>query len=108
MTFQKTVLGFLCGAFLASPAFADFDFDVMGQITEVTENSITIDKMGQPMKIIVTPITKIEVEKRGLVEYDYKIPLSGVKVGDWAKIEVLPQGNNQFMAKDIEIVRGEQ
>lgn len=108
MTFKKTSLTFLCTALLAAPAWADFDFDVIGQVKAVTSNTITIDKMGQPMTINVTPITKIEVEKRGLMEYDYPIPLSEVKVGDWAKIEVIPQGQNQFTAKDIEIVRGEQ
>ncbi len=106
MAFPKTAFALLCGAFLIPSAWA-FDFDVMGQITAVTENSITVDKMGQPMPIGVTPLTKIEVKKRGLVEYDYNIPLSAIKVGDWAKIEVIPTGHNQFMAKEIEIVRGE-
>lgn len=107
MIFNKTCAAFLSAVCFSMPALADIDFDVMGQIKEVTNDSVTIDKMGQPMKIMVTPITKIEVERRGLVEYDYNISLSDVKVGEWAKIEVIPQGQNQFMAKEIEIVRGE-
>ncbi len=100
---QKTLL---CAALAVSaPAWADFDFDVIGQVTAVTPQGITLNSMGKTMEIMVSPITEIEVEKRGFFEYDYHISLGQIQVGDWAKVEVIPTGQNQFMAKDIEIVR---
>ena len=105
--FKKSLAALLSVAAFASPALADIDFDVIGQVTAIEATTITIDRLGQPMTMLVTPITKIEVERRGLMEYDYLIPLSEIKVGEWIKAEVLPQGNNQFIAKEIEVVRGE-
>ena len=104
---KKSLVAFLGAAVLSAPALADFDFDVIGPVTSLTETTMTIDRMGQPMTMLVTPITKIQVERRGLMEYDYLIPLSEIKVGEWVKAEVLPQGNNQFIAKEIEVVRGQ-
>lgn len=104
---KKCLVAVFGSAVLSAPAFADADFDVIGQVTHVQATVLTIDRMGEPMSMLVTPITKIEVERRGLVDYDYRIPLSEIKVGEWVKAEVLPQGNNQFIAKEIEVVRGE-
>lgn len=89
----------------STPALADYDFDVVGQIAAVNPQGITLNSMGKSMEIMVTPITEIEVERRGFFEYDYHISLGQVQVGDWAKVEVVPTGQNQFMAKEIEIVR---
>ena len=102
---KKSIVAFLSAAALSAPALADFDFDVMGQITAVNPQGITLSTMGKSMNIAVTPFTDIEVERRGFVEFDYHISLSGIRVGDWAKVEVIPTGQGQFMAKDIEIVR---
>ena len=104
---KKIFLGLATAAAVAfsTPAAADFDFDVMGQITAVTPQGITLNAMGKSMDIMVTPFTDIEVERRGFIEFDYHISLSQVRVGDWAKVEVVPTGQGQFMAKDIEIVR---
>ncbi len=105
---KKSLVAFLGAAAIAAPALAaDFDFDVIGPVTAVEATTLTIDRMGQPFTMLVTPITKIEVERQGLVEYDYRIPLSDIKVGEWIKAEVLPQGNNQFIAKEIEVTRGQ-
>ena len=90
---------------LCTPAWAGYDFDVMGQITAVNPQGITLNTMGKSMTIAVTPLTEIEVERRGFIEFDYHISLDQVRVGDWAKVEVVPAGQGQFMAKEIEIVR---
>ncbi len=103
--FQKTALCAASGLAFSTPALADYDFDVVGQITAVNPQGITLNSMGKSMEIMVTPITEIEVERRGFFEYDYHISLGQVQVGDWAKVEVVPTGQNQFMAKEIEIVR---
>ena len=102
---KKTFLAFLSAAAISAPAFADYDFDVVGQVTAVSPQGITLNTMGKSMEIAVSPFTDIEVEQRGFVEFDYHIALSGIRVGDWAKVEVIPTGQGQFMAKDIEIVR---
>ena len=104
---KKIFLGLATAAAVAfsTPALADYDFDVMGQITAVNPQGITLNAMGKSMDIMVTPFTDIEVERRGFIEFDYHISLSQVRVGDWAKVEVVPTGQGQFMAKDIEIVR---
>ena len=102
---KKSLVGAAAVFLFSAPAWADYDFDVVGQITAVTPQGISLNTMGKTMEIMVTPITEIEVEKRGFFEYDYHISLGQIQVGDWAKVEVIPTGPNQFMAKDIEIVR---
>lgn len=103
--FKKMILLFGSLLTFSMPAFADHDFDIIGQITAVHPEGITLNSMGKSIDIAVTPITEIEVERKGFFEYDYHISLSQVQVGDWAKVEVIPAGPNQYMAKDIEIVR---
>ena len=104
---KKLFCGLATAAAVAfsTPALADYDFDVMGQVAAVTPQSMTVNAMGKAMTIAVNPITKVEVEKRGFIEYDYHTSFSNVKVGDWVKVEVIPMGQGQFVAKEIEVYR---
>ena len=102
---KKFLLGLAAAATFSSPAFADFDFDVMGQVAAVTPQSLTVNTMGKAMTIAVNPITKVEVEKRGFIEFDYHTSFSNIRVGDWVKVEVIPMGQGQFMAKEIDVYR---
>lgn len=94
---------------LATPALADFDVDIIGQVKAVTPSSITVDNMGTPVTVMVTPMTDIEAEyKTGPFDYDRRIPLSDIKVGEWVKIDAIPQGmppNTKYVAEDIEVRR---
>lgn len=108
----KTLLAGLCLAttsLMATPALADFDVDIIGQVTAVTPSSITVDNMGTPVTVTVTPMTDIEAEyKSGPFDYDRRIALSDIKVGEWVKIDAIPQGtppNVKYVAEDIDVRR---
>ena len=102
---KKFLLGLATAAAFSSPALADYDFDVMGQVAAVTPQSLTVNTMGKAMTIAVNPITKVEVEKRGFIEFDYHTSFSNIRVGDWVKVEVIPMGQGQFVAKEIDVYR---
>ena len=102
---KKFLLGLAVAATFSTPALADYDFDVMGQVAAVTPQSLTVNTMGKAMTIAVNPITKVEVEKRGFIEFDYHTSFSNIRVGDWVKVEVIPMGQGQFMAKEIDVYR---
>ncbi len=102
---KKFLLGLAVAATFSTPALADYDFDVMGQVAAVTPQSLTVNTMGKAMTIAVNPITKVEVEKRGFIEFDYHTSFSNIRVGDWVKVEVIPMGQGQFVAKEIDVYR---
>ena len=89
-------------AAFSTPALADFDFDVMGQVTAVSPQSITVDSMGRSITVSLFPYVEVEVERRG---YDYHTSVHDIRVGEWVKMEVIPMGQGQYMAKEIEIYR---
>lgn len=96
----KNLLAGFCLAIISTSALADNDIDIAGRVTAVRKNSISINGTA----ISVTPYTKIEAEyRRG--DYDRRIPLSNIRVGEWAKVEAIPQGRNRYIAKDIEVKR---
>lgn len=110
--FLKNIFVGLCfatTATIATPALADFDVDIIGQVTAVTPSSITVDNMGTPVTVTVTPMTDIEAEyKSGPFDYDRRIALSDIKVGEWVKIDAIPQGtppNVKYVAEDIDVRR---
>ena len=108
--FLKNIFAGLCFATattITTPALADYD--IVGQVKAITPSSITVDTMGTPVTIMVTPMTDIEAEyKSGPFDYDRRISLSDIKVGEWVKIDAIPQGmptNIKYVAEDIEVRR---
>lgn len=89
----------------ATSAVADNDVELYGRIVEKGEASVAIGAYDKKIDVMVSPFTKIEVEVRGLLHYDYNTTFDEVKVGDWAKIEAVPNGYGEFYAKEIEVVR---
>lgn len=105
---KKTIFGFLfalAAATASTNAMADFDVDIYGRVTGKGAQSIAISSFGESREVLVSPWTKVEVEVRGLLHYDYDGTLDDVTVGDWVKIEAVPNAYGEFYAKEIEIVR---
>lgn len=101
---KKAIFGVLM-VLASTSAMADFDVDIYGRVIGKGTQSITISSFGESREVLVSPWTKVEVEVRGLLHYDYDGTLNDVTVGDWAKIEAVPNAYGEFYAKEIEIVR---
>lgn len=109
---KRTLKNLLAGFCLAvtsvavtTPALADDDFDIYGRVKSKTSNSIVVNSNGRTIKVQVTPMTKIEAEyHRGGDDYDRRISLSNIRVGEPVKIEAYRRGN-QYVAEDIEVRR---
>lgn len=96
---------------VVSPAAADDDYNrvrIIGQVTEVNPatGTLSLQSSGNVTTVAVTPFTDIELETQaGPFDYDRHIPLSEVKVGDWAKVKARPNGQGGLAADDIDIRR---
>lgn len=103
---RNLIFGTLLSLFVAYPAMADYDFTLIGKIAAVQADGVVFELMdGKRINVTVTPMTEIEVEHRGVFEIDYHIPLSAIKVGEWAEIELFRGAYNNYYAKEINIVR---
>ena len=93
-------------AFFSLNAYADYDFTLIGKIAAVQADGVVFELMdGKRINVTVTPMTEIEVDHRGVFEIDYHIPLSAIKVGEWAEIELFRGDYKNYYAKEINIVR---
>lgn len=97
---------------VVSPAAADDDdynrVRIIGQVTQINPaaGTLSLQSNGAVTTIAVTPFTDIELETQtGPFDYDRHIPLSEVKVGDWAKVKARPNGQGGLAADDIDIRR---
>lgn len=106
---KKSLKTLLAGICMAVSTTAMADYDIIGQVKAITPSSITVDSMGTSITVGVTPMTKVEAEYHtGPFDYDMHIALSDIKVGEWVKIDAIPQGmppNTQYIAEDIEVRR---
>lgn len=100
------IAGFCCSlAIFTAPAWADNDIDIVGRVKSKTANSIVVNSAGRAIKIVVTPMTKIEAEyHRGSHDYDRRISLHNIRNGEWVKVEAIPN-KNSYLAKEIEVRR---
>lgn len=102
---MKNLIVGVCALLASSFAYADFDVDIYGRVEGVGEQSVVLSSFGKSVEVMVSPFTKIEIEVRGLLHYDYPATFNDVRVGDRAKVEAVPNGYGEFYAKEIELVR---
>lgn len=98
---KKSIFAILAAVALCSTANAGFD--IIGQVSAKTPNTITVQVASQQYVVGVTPMTKVEAETRW--DFDYRISFESIKIGEWVKIDAYPVGQGQYYAEDIEVMR---
>lgn len=79
---------------LGSVAFADFDFDVHGQISSVDNANKTITLAGANGQLVikVLPYTEIKGDDCGAFGQDIYGSFKDLSVGKFVKVEAVPHG----------------
>lgn len=93
---KKKLLSMVLGVCMCgSLSFADFDFDVNGQISAVdnTNKTITLSSMnGGKLVIKVLPYTEIKGDDCGAFGQDIYGSFRDLTIGKFVKVEAVPHG----------------
>lgn len=92
---KKKLLSMVLGVFMfGSLSFADFDFDVRGQISAVdnANKTITLSSANGKLVIKVLPYTEIKGDDCGAFGQDIYGSFKDLTVGKFVKVEAIPHG----------------